>query len=283
MSYVEELEAYARDLAIKTEALLNIYEAMPKIMPFNAALEIETDDGRLLSVSKKQMKEKKLELLHDLEKGIPKQFRKFRKASRKPQPSQFKGVYKPVVVHKGLCTFLKEVDLGTVDLDNPLSDAVIDHIPCIQQGYGLRNSFQLLLYLAHYVGGCQNPEHKNVFNPTDQIQALMAKCSCAYINQYNADGKAEFVVNSEKKSMTEVLQHRVEVLDQKPFDSNALGMHMFTILLSLCIYKPKDLSKDILTSLENEDLRAQLLKEYELIKSVSEQWKKKKENAKSSS
>lgn len=269
----EQVENYSLELANKIKTLLDIHEAMPKDMPFNAALEIEVEDGRLLFASKKQIKVRRQELLHEIEKGIPKKFKQFQVESRKIYPSDFKGVYKPVVVYDGMASFFKEVNLGTTEVGNQTSDPLIDSLPCIKQGYGLRNSFQLLLYLSVYVGDCQDEKERSVFHPTEQIKTLLQKYPCGYINSLDFEGKFQLIPNKKKASMMEALEHRLNKLDDKNFTPDTFKMYVFTILMSLNIYKAKDLQDEIKEALNNEELREQMLKEYKIIETKISEWK----------
>jgi hypothetical protein len=273
MSHKKFAQDYADELSKRVLGLIQIYEAVPKNMPMHSALEVELDDGRFISISKKQIRTMRQELIHEIEKGIPKKFNEFMKESRKIYPSDFKGVYKPVVIYSGMRSFFEQVNLGTIEVGNPSAERVIEYLPCIQKGYGLRNSFHLLWYLALHATQCQDEKKKSMFHPTQEIQDLMKTLPCGYVNTTDDEGKIKTIPNTDKISMMEALTHRFNVIDKKSFDPNIFEMHVFTILMSLNTYKDKDLTLDIQESLQDKVLREQMLKEYNIIDKLMKQWK----------
>ena len=64
-------------------------------------------------------------------------------------------------------------------------------------------------------------------------------------------------------------------LEQKdePFDREKFKIYFFATILSLNVFKSPDLPQESRDSLKRDDVKSQLLKEFELIKEAKEQWK----------
>jgi len=274
---MQEFDDYSHDLANRVEALLKIYEVVPKNMPSGSILQLQLEDGNQLEVSKKQLKAKRNELIDEIHRTLPKKFRKARKRKRQAEPGSFSGAYTPVVVSTVLREFVKNVDLGRIDPRDPKSPRLVDHLTCIQQGYGLRNSFQLIWFISIYHNKMQNVNDKTTLKPDREMSKIFSSHEhpSRYINGIDSEGKFYTEKNTEGLSTFEVLEYRNRVLEkkEKAFDPECLKIYCFPIILSLNIYKPGDLTEDVKDILKSDSLRKQLLSEYEMLKKTKDNWK----------
>lgn len=274
---MQEFDDYSHDLAIRVDALLKIFEFMPKNMPSGSVIQLQLEDGNQLDVSKKQLLMRKNDLIEELHRKLPRKFRKARKRKRQADPASFSGAYTPVVVSKALIEFVKKVGLGRVDPKDPTSALLVDQLTCAQQGYGLRNSFQLIWFLAIYHNEMQNPEDKTTLKPNGAMAEVFGSrdCPSRYINVMSDDGKFSTVKNTEGLSTFEAIEYRSRELEkkEKAFDRECFKIYSFPVILSLNIYKSGDLAEDIRETLKSEPLRQQLLKEYQVLQKTKENWK----------
>lgn len=276
-SKMKEFDDYSHDLANRVDALFKIAEFMPKNMPSGSVIRSQLEDGNQLDISKKQLLMKKNDLIEEIHRELPRKFRKARKRKRQADPASFSGAYTPVVVSKVLIEFLKRVGLGRVDPKDPTSELLINHLTCAQQGYGLRNSFQLIWFLAIYYNEMQNPEDKTTLKPNKAMAEIFGSPDypSRYINVMSDDGKFSTTKNTEGLSTFEVMEYRSRELEKKEkgFDRECFKIYCFPAILSLNIYKSGDLVEDIRETLKSEPLRQQLLKEYQILQKAKENWK----------
>lgn len=274
---MQEFDDYSHDLANRVEALLAIYEVIPKNMPSGSILQLQLEDGNQLEVSKRQLKMKKDDLIEELHRTLPRKFRKARKRKRQADPSSFSGAYTPVAVSTVLRHFVKNVALGRVDPRDPESPGLVDLLTCAQQGYGLRNSFQLIWFLAIYHNRMQNIEDKTTLKPSKEMDDVFSsrEYPSRYINTMDGDGKFSTTQNTEGLSTFEVLDYRSQELEKKDkaFDRECLKIYSFPVILSLNIHKSADLTEEVKDTLKTDSLRQQLLKEYETLREAKENWK----------
>lgn len=277
MSKYQEYEDYSQSLADRVDALLSLYEILPQNMPPGSVLQLELEDGNRVDVSKKQLKLKRAELMTEIRKTLPKKFKQAGKRKRKTKPSDFSGAYTPVVVADAIRQFLLTVDLGHIIPKDKDSPKLLEQLPCIQRGYGLRNSFQLLWYISIYVNDLQDEDDKTTLHPNEAMKDSFGNKAypTCYINALDDEGKLKTVRNKDKLTTFEALEYRVNDLDkkEKPFDPNHFKIYAFPIILSLNIFKHADLSQEVRDTLKREDIRQQMLKECEIIKEIKDKWK----------
>lgn len=277
MSKYQEYEDYSQTLADRVDGLLSLYEILPQNMPPGSVLQLELEDGNRVDISKKQLKQKRLELITEIRKTLPKKFKQAGKRKRKTKPSDFSGAYTPVVVADAIRQFLLGIDLGHVIPEDASSPKLMEQLPCIQRGYGLRNSFQLLWYISIYVNKLQDEEDKTMLHPNDAMRDSFGNTSypTCYINALDDEGKLKTVRNKDKMTTFDALEYRVKDLDKKeePFDRNHFKIYAFPIILSLNIFKHTDLSQEVRDTLKREDIRQQMLRECEIIKETKDRWK----------
>jgi len=275
MASNKEHDEYAQKLANKIDGLLTIYEMMPKNMPRGSVIHLEKADGTSVELSKKQLKSKKEELLHEVRKGLPKRLKQAGKRTRKVNPSDFKNVYTPVIVADALRQLLNTEDFGPIDPMDPSSPKLIEQLPCIQKGYGLRNSFQLLWYICIDVNGLKDNKDKTMLFPSQPMKEAFGDVPAWYTNEMDEEGKIKIVPNEKKISTFDVLEYRVNTLEKKEelFDRERFKIYFFATILSINLFKSMDLPQDSRDSLKREDVKAQLLKEFEIIKEAKDKWK----------
>jgi len=275
MAANKEHDEYSQNLGDKIESLLTIYEMMPKNMPRGSVIHLEREDGTSVELSKKQLKSKKEELLQEVRKGLPKRLRQAGKRTRKVNPSDFKNVYTPVIVADAVRQLLNTEDFGPMDPTDSSSPKLIDQLPCIQKGYGLRNSFQLLWYICIDVNGLKDEKDKTMLSPSQAMKEAFGAIPAWYTNEVDEDGKIKTSPNEKRLSTFDVLEYRVNALEQKEesFDREKFKIYFFATILSINVFKSADLPQDSRDSLKREDVKAQLLKEFELIKEAKEKWK----------
>lgn len=274
MANRKDHDEYSQELACKIEALLNIYEMMPKNMPKGSVIQTETENGRSLNISKKQLKNKKKELLHEVRKDLPKRLKHASKRTRNVKPSDFKNVYTPVIVADAIREFINKEDFGLVDPHDPSSGKLIDQLPCIQRGYGLRNSFQLLWYISIDVNSLKDEEDKTYLHPSQAMKDAFSTLPTLYINEVE-EGKIKTVSNEKRLTTFDVLEYRVNTLDEKEeaFDREKFKIYFFATILSLNVFKSSELPEDSRNSLKSDSVRERLLKEFEIIKEAKDKWK----------
>jgi len=277
MSKYQEYEDYSQTLADRVDGLLNLYEILPKNMPPGSVLQLELEDGDRVDISKKQLKQKRAELITEIRKTLPKKFKQAGKRKRKTKPSDFSGAYTPVVVADAIRQFLLNIDLGNIVPKDTSSPKLLEQLPCIQRGYGLRNSFQLLWYISIYVNDLQDEADKTMLRPNKAMSDSFGNKDypTCYINTLDDEGKLKTVRNKDNLTTFEALEYRVNNLDKKeePFDYNHFKIYAFPIILSLNIFKHTDLSQEVRDTLKREDIRQQMLKECEIIKETKDKWK----------
>lgn len=274
MANHKDHDEYSQDLANKMEALLNIYEMMPKNMPKGSVIQFEAENGHSLNISKKQLKTKREELLHEVRKGLPKRLKQASKRTRNVKPSDFKNVYTPVIVADAIREFINNEDFGLVDPYDPSSAKLIDQLPCIQRGYGLRNSFQLLWYISIDANSLKDKEDKTYLHPSQAMADAFSTLPALYINEIEEE-KIKTVSNEERLPTFDVLEYRVNTLDEKeePFDRKKFKIYFFATILSLNVFKSSELPEDSRDSLKSDNVRERLLKEFEIIKEAKDKWK----------
>ena len=275
MAKYKECDEYSNDLADRMEALLNLYEMMPRTMPSGSVVQLELEDGNHISVSKKQLKLKRAEMDTDLRKTLPKMFKRAGKRRRKTDPSDFTGAYTPVIVAEAMQEFVKTMDLGHEDPTDPTSPNLIDLLPCIAKGWGLRNSFQLLWFISIYNNRLQDNNDKTMLKSNEAMLAAFGSNPAKYTNFINDDGKIKTRDNTDRLTTFEVLEYRATTLEHKeiPFDRTYFKIYAFPIILSINIFRPEDLTQDLRDALRREDLRQELLKEFQIIKEAKTKWK----------
>ncbi len=275
MSKYKEYIDYSDNLADRVEALLNLYEMMPQTMPSGSIIQLELEDGNHIHVSKKQLKLKRAELDTELRKALPKMFKRAGKRKRKTDPSDFTGAYTPVIVAEAIQEFVKTMDLGHEDPTDPTSPKLIDLLPCIARGFGLRNSFQLLWFISIYNNRIQDNNDKTMLKSNEAMLAAFGSNPAKYTNFIDDDGKIRTKDNTDRLTTFEVLEHRSTTLEHKenPFDRTYFKIYAFPIILSINIFKPADLTQELRDTLKREDIREQLLKECQIIKEVKTKWK----------
>lgn len=275
-SKMREFDDYSHNLATRIEALMKIFEIMPRNMPAGSVIQLQLEDGNQLEVSKKQLLMMRKDLTCEVNRDLPRLFRKARKRKRQAEPSSFAGAYRPVVVSKALVEFVKKVGLGRVDPKDPTSDKIEDHLSCARQGYGLRNTFQLIWFLAIYHNEMQNPEDKTTLKPNKAMSEIFGSKDypARYINGKTRDGKFFTTKNEKGFSTFEVLEYRAKELEEdKTFDRNCFKIYSFPAILSLNIYKPEDLTDEVRATLDSDNLKQRLLKEYQILQTAKENWK----------
>lgn len=276
MSKYKEYEDYVEDLANRIDALLKIYEELPRTMPAGSVLQLEEDDGNQLQVSKRQLKTMKTQLIDtEIRRNLLKMLKQASKRKRNIKPSDFRGPYTPVIVADGIRKFIEFTDFGHVDPSDPSSPKLIDSLHCIRRGYGLRNSFQALWFISVYNNNIQDEEDKTTLIANDAITRAFSEYPAIYTNYVDVDGKIKKKTNDEKLSTFEVLEKRYSSLDPKvvPFDRKKFRSYVFPTILSINIFNPTDLSQELCDTLKREDIKTQLLKECELIRETKEKWK----------
>lgn len=275
MSKYEEYENYVEELWGKIDAMIRCYEATPRNMPSQSVLQYEEDDGTQLQVSKKQLKAKREELQIEVCRNLLKKFKQAGKRRRKADPSDFTGAYTPVSVDIVIRKFIELVDFGHTDPTDPTSPKLMDALPSIKRSYGLRNSFQLLWYIAIYHNRLQDESDKTMLVPNEAMKEAFGNYPCTYTNYIDDDGKIKTKDNDTKMTTFDALEYRTTVLDKKetPFDRNRIHLYTFPIILSINIFKTSNLSEKLREGLKREDIRAQLLNEYNIIKETKDKWK----------
>lgn len=270
----KEHDEYSQRLADKIEALLNIYEMMPKNMPKGSAVQFETENGNSLNISKKQLKSKKEELLHEVRKGLPKRLKHASKRTRTVKPSDFKNVYTPVIVADAVQQLLNTEDFGHVDPYDPSSPKLIEQLPCMRKGYGLRNSFQLLWYICIDANGLKDQKDKTYLRPSKAMAKAFSTVPALYINEIEEE-KIKTALNEKKLSTFDVLEYRVNTLDEKeePFDREKFKIYFFATILSLNVFKSSELPQDSKDSLKSDHVKERLLNEFKIIKEAKDKWK----------
>lgn len=275
MSKYKEFEDYGEDLANRVSALISLYAIAPKNMPSGSILQLELEDGTQLQVSKKQLKGKRAELDLELRKLLPKKLKRATKRKRNTNPSDFTGAYTPVFVAAGLRKFVELVDFGHVDPTDTSSPRLIDQLHCIQRGYGLRNSFQLLWFIAIYQNEVQDQNDKTFLFANESISQAFGDYPAKYTNMLDDDDKLVTRENTEKLSTFDVLEHRNTLLDKKDkeFDRKRFRIYAFPIILSINIFKTSDLSQELKDTLKSEQVRTRFLEEFNIIKETKDKWK----------
>jgi len=270
----KEIDAAFQSLGDRVEILFQLIEYMPLDAPSTAALRYEDDDGTF-EVNRKQLQQKKKDLLHEIRKDFPKLMKRISKSARKTNPEDFKGVYTPMVAAEPLRKFAQDVPLGTLEPGNPDAPSLIDQLPLLRQGYGLRNSFQLLWYISIYANNLQDEKDKNAIVPQESMIKAFDSVPSLYTYEFDEDGMVKRFLNKGHGTTFDMLEIKTK-LSPEPFDKSRFRMWIISNILSLNLYDSEDLksqSKEIYDYLKKEDVRAALLKEFQLLNTIKTQWK----------
>jgi hypothetical protein len=269
----KEIDAYAQSLAKRVDDMFSLLERMPPDTPHGHVLRTEETDGTF-EISPKQLQQKKKELLKEIRKDLPKFVKRTTKRVRKTDPEEFKGVYTPMVAADALRTFIRNTALGTVDPGNADAEPLLDRLPLLREGYGLRNSFQLLWYISIYANNLQDPEDKNKIIPDEAMRQAFEKIPSLYAYQKDED-TIKRVVNTTESSTFDMLEFKTQSTSE-PFERSKFRMWVVSNILSLNLYDSDDLksqSPDNYEYLKNPEVRQLLLKEFQLLSQIKPLWK----------
>lgn len=222
-------------------------------------------------------------LLNNLKQYVRAARKKVRKAV---EPGSFAGVYTPVYVGAALQGFFKEANFGPVDPKTSSGGKLIDQLTLMQGGYTLRNSITMMFYIHNYAESLQNASNAQLTRSSAaMLKAFGGKIPAEFYSQKEKDSQGR-LVKSVKVRTVESSDPRIQKINtysiiqgsNPDFDGNQFKTYFFQNIASANYYSINDLRKSSdLTGaagyLEDPKVRAGMLAEHQLIKSVSDVWK----------
>ena len=196
-------------------------------------------------------------------------------------PSSFKAAYTPIKVGPVFTALLsadsskKLPNFGlTPNADGTAFIAgskLLDSLPRAREGYFLKNSITLLMYIYSSVNNLKSKVvsegQKNI--PDDRMNTIFGKNTALY---YQEPGSPKVLMS---KSGQNISTYAVVSGKNSNFNQDKIENYYFQSLQSLNIYNEEDLSAKDRQTLANPNIRKELLAEYEIIERANELLKKK--------
>lgn len=196
-------------------------------------------------------------------------------------PSSFKAAYTPIKVGPVFTAFLSPDSSkrlpnfgqqpnadGTAFIPN---SKLLDLLPRAKEGYFLKNSITLLMYIYASVNHLKSTEasegQKNI--PDDRMNQIFGDNTALY---YQEAGSDKVLMSSTKHKLS---TYDVVSGKNSKFNPDKIENYYFQSLQSLNIYNESDLPAKDKSNLANPNIRKELLAEYEIIERANELLKKK--------
>jgi hypothetical protein len=142
-------------------AILTLAKALAK-HPGNLSFPNDDDPSTPLIFTRKDLKIAETEYINTLRKAL-----KHKKTTKKSDPAELKGQYKPVILGQALQYFFNNGNFGQDGNGNN----VIDLFPTIKQGYALQKVINELLFYYIHIHGLKEPANKHFIRADDHMMA----------------------------------------------------------------------------------------------------------------
>ena len=196
-------------------------------------------------------------------------------------PASFKAAYIPIKVGPVFTAFLSADSSkrspnfglvpnadGTAFLPNT---KLLDSLPRAREGYFLKNSITLFMYIYSSVNHLKSKEasegQKNI--PDDRMNIVFGNNIALY---YQEPGKDKVLMTKSGQSLS---TYDVVSGKNSKFNPKKIENYYFQSLQSLNIYNEEDLTAKDRQNLLSENIRKELLAEYKIIERANELLKKK--------
>lgn len=201
-------------------------------------------------------------------------------------PTSFKSAYAPVKVGSVFTTFFgpdakkKLPNIGLVPSGSfeagftefLANSNLLDKLPRVKEGFMLKNSLTLLMYIYFSVNALKSTEkakgHLNI--PDDRMNNAFGTVSALYYQEAN---QPKILMT---KSGNDLHTYAVVSGKNTSFNPEKIENFYFKAIQSLNIYEEKDLPVKDAKKLLDDDLRQELLQEYYLIEAANNLLKKNK-------
>ncbi|HSW75821.1 MAG TPA: hypothetical protein VLG50_02160 [Candidatus Saccharimonadales bacterium] len=197
-------------------------------------------------------------------------------------PSSFKASYTPIKSGPVFVSFLaadgkKLPNFGEIPNEDGTAflkgTNLLDALPKAREGYFLKNSLTLLLYIYSTVNGLKSKEQsegqKNI--PDDRMNKIFGKQNALYYQEPDKD-KVLMTTSGKKLSTYAVVSGK-----NSRFKQDKIENYYFQSIISLNIYELDDLDADSKKHLIDSDFRKALLNEFLLIENANKLNKVKKD------
>lgn len=212
-------------------------------------------------------------------------------------PESLRGVYTPFYAGEALRYLLDNGDFGLVDKDVS-KDKLIDRLTVSKQGYMLRNTATMLLYIYAHANNLMAYGGTHIHSDAIMMEAFGGVIPAAYYSYRDDNGllvriPIEQAVSTGKVSSPlntyQVLQALYPLTDKdghvildkhghpSGFDPLNFRSYYFQNIISLNRHSETDLAdnlalKQIYDTLMREDVRQEMIKEHHLVKEVAHRW-----------
>lgn len=268
------------DMLVKQKKyLMKLTEKYSRVKPSHQLIFSKIDETRVLSraeLSSAQAEYDKKLL------GLKKSYIEGTKHSRTAiQPTSFKAAYNPIKVGPVFVEFLsadgKNVpNFGRVPNEDGTDwisgSSLLDVLPRAREGFFLKNSLTLLMYIYAGVNNLKSKTpsegQKNI--PDDRMNKVFGKLNALYYHEPGQD-KILMTAAGKKLSTYDVVSGK-----NNDFNPGKIENYYFQSIQSLNIYDASDLSKSDAAKLADDRVRNDLLKEYTIIERANKLLKSKK-------
>jgi hypothetical protein len=200
-----------------------------------------------------------------------------------PLPESFKSAYLPVKMGPVFVSFLsadankRQPNFGQVPNGDGTSflpkSSLLDSLPRAREGYVLKNSLTLLLYIYATVNDLKSKEkkegQKNI--PDDRMNYVFGQLPSLYYQNAGED-KVLMTKTNHKLPTYGVISHK-----NASFNAAKIENYYFQSIQSLNIYDPADLSQKDADALKGQKLRQDLLNEFRIIERANKLLKQSKQ------
>ena len=276
-----EFDRDVNDLIKQYTAMIKLHEKYANTKSSHQLVFGEGDETRILT--RPEVSSADAEFKRNLL-ALKKKCADMSKHSRtKLHPNEFKGPFNPVKVGLVFTSLFtnKKAKFGfapNADGTGFSNTNLMDDLPMAKNGYLLLNSVRLLMYIYTNANDMKSKEPKKgqINIPDNLFNEIFGKLPALYYDEPNESNK-----NKNNKVLMDNSGHEMttyDVISNKipKFNRNEIANYFLNSLVSLNVYTNDDLSDKDSKFLSNENNRAKLLREYEIIESANKLYKPKK-------
>lgn len=249
-----------------------------------AVLSLPTGDGTTEQFGKKELRKINVSFVEMLN-SMKYYVRNARKKVRKPvDPSSFANVYAPVYVGDALKVFFNEGGFGPLEPGTEARTRLIDSLSLVKEGYMLRNTITMLFYIHNYSEDLEDPSNAQFTRSSPaMMKAFGGKIPADFytFKEKAENGKARSVkirmTDPAAQDVSSMNTYDVIKVSKPDFEPNHFNTYFYQSIASLSYYSIANLLKDpelagAATFLKQDDVRAQMLAEHQLVKAASTAW-----------
>lgn len=203
-------------------------------------------------------------------------------------PEQLTGVYTPVYLGNALYHFVNS-DPGAFGPLDPITalqggpvEALMDSLPLLRQGYSLRNSITMLMYIYTHTNQLQDPDDGTFIHPDSNMnEAFGGQIPATFFTYRDETGRLTKISVDEatRRGLLSYPLNTYEIiaLSHPDFNHNRFKSFYFQNIAALNYYSPNNLADDpslqpVFDAINSDEVRNQLLIEHEILKQVSKKW-----------